>query len=524
MAKQAGPSQVASHLAKLERIIDLLNYCYGCQFQEVYAYEVNGALCFAEHLEAMANQFGIPEHILVDLKQVGDAYTGPTSTGEEITIECIALREATTELEERILPSVCSSIKAFEQELSGTYIQSGEVYVYRVNDELRIVESPEAMAQSLGLPETELADLKDMYEEYHSTDIQGQDIVVKRVALYDAVSQLGEQLLSHMQLIKALAKELYGDDLQEVYAYQVNGQLRLAESPEAMAEQLRLPTESLAHMMVGDKHTSDGIALEDGQHDIQRIPLKHAVENLQAYRDATAHAGSEPMVSSEMENKAKDVESLDMLGQDSDMRLEDKQINQEGLNTQFELFLRNEKGKQIKKILAEVQDLKDKITWEEKSWQESKYSEYMNRFTDYKRKIIYNYGKIDTSNKNYILNDEGIIKNMNNILLAARVFLVEQHYRSFLETPQGQRIAQLESNQANDWKLVEQHCSLEVRRQIKHLTTAKYYFLREELVRTYIDPHVSDEQKRKCIDTLKVHIEETNRLIGEQIKSLSKKY
>ncbi len=322
MAKQAGPSQVASHLAKLERIIDLLNYCYGCQFQEVYAYEVNGALCFAEHLEtitnqfeiperilvdlknagdvytnkdltikrlgldeierileedltsqtqlikdmvrklrgralqevysykvnnmlcldespeAMANQFGIPEHILADLKQVGDAYTGPTSTGEEITIECIALREATTELEERILPSVCSSIKAFEQELSGTYIQSGEVYVYRVNDELRIVESPEAMAQSLGLPETELADLKDMYEEYHSTDIQGQDIVVKRVALYDAVSQLGEQLLSHRQLIKALAKELYGDDLQEVYAYQVNGQLRLAESPEAMAEQL----------------------------------------------------------------------------------------------------------------------------------------------------------------------------------------------------------------------------------------------------------------------------------------------
>src|SRR5260370_27910640 len=326
---------------------------------------------------------------------------------------------------EHLLPSVWQMIKELENELFGIHILSREVYTYRVNNELRIVESPEAMAQSLGLPEAELAALKDMDEQYHGRDIQCQDIAVKRVAWYDAVIQLGEQLLSQKELLKDVAE-------------------------------------------------------------------------------------------------AKDVESLDMLGQDSDMRLEDIQINQEGLNTQFELFLRNEKGRQIKKILAEVQDLKNKMTWEEKLWQESKYGEYMNQFTSYKRKIIYNYSKIDKLNKNLTMDEEGIIKNMNNILLAARVFLVEQHYRSFLETPQGQDIAQLESNQANDWNFVEQHCSLEVRRQVKRLTTAKYHFLREELVRAYIDPHVSDEQKRKCIDTLKAHIEETSRLMSEQIKSFSK--
>jgi hypothetical protein len=41
--------------------------------------------------------------------------------------------------------------------------------------------------------------------------------------------------------------------------------------------------------------------------------------------------------------------------------------------------------------------------------------------------------------------DKAIIKNMNNTLLSARTFLIEQHYRSFLSTPQGQNLAQEEA-------------------------------------------------------------------------------
>src|SRR6266566_2942613 len=57
------PSPVDPHTEKLERIKGLLNECYGCQFKEVYAYEINGALCYVEHPEDMIEQFEMPEEI-----------------------------------------------------------------------------------------------------------------------------------------------------------------------------------------------------------------------------------------------------------------------------------------------------------------------------------------------------------------------------------------------------------------------------------------------------------------------------
>ena len=367
------PSQVDSLTERLERIKGLLNECYGCQFEEVYAYEVNGALCFVEYPEDMIEQFEMPEEILADLKDMGDEYTsedltvrrlgldeieqaleeelmsqkqlikamsrelrgtelkelyaykvndvlcldenleamanqlgipqqmraglkdvgylcnGTTPTGEEITVGRIGLEEAIGELAEQIFPSLWSSIKELENELSGISFQSEEVYAYQVNDVLHIVESPEAVAQNLDLPEAEQAALKGADDEYHGRDIKGKDVTVKRVGLYDAVEQLAEQILSRRQLIKEMAMELHGTELKEVYPYQINGELLLAESPEAMANRLGLPEEELAEMRVGDKGKYDGEAVEGGQIEIERISLNKAVEELQAKLYATSH-------------------------------------------------------------------------------------------------------------------------------------------------------------------------------------------------------------------------------------------
>src|SRR6266849_2983548 len=351
------PSQVVSHAEKLGRIKVLLNECYGCQFEEVYAYQINGAFCFVEYPEDMIEQFEMPEDVLADLKDMGDEYTGEdliikrleldeieqalqeelvskkhlirnmsrelrgtelkevyayrvndvlsldesleamadrlaipqqmradlkdvgylcngtTSTGEEITVGRIGLEEAIGELAEQIFPSLWDSIKELENELSGVSIQSEDVYAYKVNDVLRIVESPEALAQSLGLPEAEQAALKYIDDEYHGRDIKGRAITVKRVGLYDALEQLGEQILSQRQLIKEMVMEFYGTELKEVYPFQINGELLVAESPEALANHLGLPEEELAEMRVGDKSEYDDEASEDEQNEIERISL-----------------------------------------------------------------------------------------------------------------------------------------------------------------------------------------------------------------------------------------------------------
>jgi hypothetical protein len=401
-------------------IKDLVRDLRGTKLQDVYPYHVNDVLCLDEHPEAMAHQFGIPQQMQAGLRNMGYLYDGPTTTGNQITVRRIALQAAIQELSERILPGVWHSIN----QLSGTQIQSQEVYAYQVNDELRIVESPEAMAQALGLPETELAAFKDMAEEYRSRDIQGKAIIVKRIGLYPAFNQLNEQLASQKQFIQDITK---------------------------------------------------------------------------------------------------DTEPLESLALDSGIKLADNQlIQQQEPDFQFELFLSHGQGKQTKHFLAEIQYLHSKIPWEKESWQSSKYSDYMNRFTQYKRKIIDHYCKLDQSKEHDKMVVEDLTKNINNTLLSVRIFLIEQHYRSFLDTPQGQDLAQQEDHHTHNRELFEQNCPLKVRREVNRLTIATYHFLREELVKALIKPHMPDEQLKKCIDAMKAHLEETNNLMHEQMKSLSK--
>ncbi len=365
------PSQVDSHVEKLSRIKGLLNECHGSQFEEVYAYQINGDLCFVEHPEDMIEQFEMPEEVLADLKEMGDEYTGDdliirrleldeieqalqaeltnqkdlirsmsrelsgaelkdiyvyrvndvlsldesleamanrlgipeemradlkdvgylchgtTSAGEDIAVGRVGLEEAIRELTEQIFPSLWDNIKELENELSGVFIQSEDVYTYKVNDVLRIVESPEALAQSLGLPEAEQAALKEVDDEYHSRDSRGRALTIKCVGLYDARDELAEQVLSQRQLIKELAMEFYGTELKEVYPYHINGEFVVAESPLALANHLGLPREALVEMRVGDKGRYSDEASEDEQNEIERISLNKAVEELQAKLDAT---------------------------------------------------------------------------------------------------------------------------------------------------------------------------------------------------------------------------------------------
>jgi hypothetical protein len=111
---------------------------------------------------------------------------------------------------------------------------------------------------------------------------------------------------------------------------------------------------------------------------------------------------------------------------------------------------------------------------------------------------------------------------MNNILLSARTFLIEQHYRSFLSTPQGHDLAQLEDDHTKTREQFEQHCPLQVRREVNRLTIPTYHFLREELIKAHVDPHVSDQQLKNCIDTMKAHLEEAHNLMHKQMKAYPK--
>jgi hypothetical protein len=101
--------------------------------------------------------------------------------------------------------------------------------------------------------------------------------------------------------------------------------------------------------------------------------------------------------------------------------------------------------------------------------------------------------------------------------LAARNFLVEQHYHSFLATAQGQGLAQFEAEQANNWERFEQNCSLAVRREVQKLTAATSYALREELVKGRINPSFSEEQIKNCIAKMEDHIVKTNEMMSEKI-------
>src|SRR5260370_8884097 len=314
------PSQVDSPVEKLSRIKGLVNERQGSQFEEVYAYQINGDLCFVEHPEDMIEQFEMPEEVLADLKEMGDEYTGDdliirrleldeieqalqaeltnqkdlirsmsrelsgaelkdiyvyrvndvlsldesleamanrlgipeemradlkdvgylchgtTSAGEDIAIWRVGLEEAIRELTEQIFPSLWDNIKELENELSGVFIQSEDVYTYKVNDVLRIVESPEALAQSLGLPEAEQAALKEVDDEYHSRDSRGRALTIKCVGLYDARDELAEQVFSQRQLIKELATEFYGTVLKEVYPYHVTAEFVVPGNPLPLAK------------------------------------------------------------------------------------------------------------------------------------------------------------------------------------------------------------------------------------------------------------------------------------------------
>jgi len=496
----------------------------GTQLKEVYAYKVNDVLFLDENAEAIVNQFGIPESELAGLQDVGYQYDGTHTNGGNITVRRIGLREAVRELEEQILPSAWRKIQELENELSGITLRSEAVCAYHVNNMLCIVESPQALARSLNLPEKKLVALEDVGDEYRGKDSHGEDIKVKHVGLYDAVKQLSEQLASRKQYLLAMVKELWGHEFKEVSAYEVNGALHLAESLEALQRDLKLPEN-----LVGMKARGDFVMLDNdtaGERiQIRCLGLKEAVKQLQAKRDATPHRDEQPMserVPSEMESKARDVESLDMVGERSGRKAgDDNQSNQELLDKQFELFINHEKGKQTRDLLAEIADFKRTIGWEKGTQAESKYHEQRRRFDVHKKILMRRYTKNGELNENCEIdnkNGESIIKDMNNALLAARSFLVEHHYLSFLATPQGRGLAQLESDQANNWQRFEQDCSVEVRREVQKRTAAIYYSLQEELVKAHIHPNSSHEQMEKCIGKMKAHIEETNKLMSEKIE------
>ncbi len=263
----------------------------GTKLKDVYAYRVNDMLSLDESLEAMADRLDIPQQMRAGLKDVGYLCHGTTSAGEEIAAGRIGLEEAIGELAEQIFPNLWDNIKELENELSGVFIQSEDVYTYKVNDVLRVVESPEALAQSLGLPEAEQAALRHIDDEYHSRDSKGQAITVKSVGLYDALEQLAEQILSQRQLIKEMAMKLYGTELKEAYPYHINGELLVTGNPKALANHLGLPEGELAGMRVGDKGRYSDEASENEQNEIERISLNKAVEELQAKLDATLTRG-----------------------------------------------------------------------------------------------------------------------------------------------------------------------------------------------------------------------------------------
>src|SRR5260370_8192980 len=230
------PSQVDPHAEKLGRIKGLLNECYGCQFEEVYAYRVNEGLCFVEDPEDMIEQFEMPEDVLTDLKEMGDEYTG-----ENLIIKRLELDEIEQSLQEE-LTSQKHLIRNMSRELLGTKLK--DVYAYRVNDMLSLDESLEAMADRLDIPQQMRAGLKDVGYLCHGTTSAGEEIAAGRIGLEEAIGELAEQIFPNLSYnIKQLENELSALFIQseDVYTYKVNDVLRVVESPEALAQSLGLP-------------------------------------------------------------------------------------------------------------------------------------------------------------------------------------------------------------------------------------------------------------------------------------------
>ncbi|SRR6266705_6300033 len=111
------PSQVDPHTEKLGRIKVLLNECYGCRFEEVYAYRINEGLCFVEYPEDMIEQFEMPKDVLAHLKEMGDEYTG-----EDLIIKRLELDEIEQSLQEE-LTSQKHLISNMSRELLGTKLK-----------------------------------------------------------------------------------------------------------------------------------------------------------------------------------------------------------------------------------------------------------------------------------------------------------------------------------------------------------------------------------------------------------------